>query len=100
MVELIHEGVYYRDGQLLTEAELAAQGVKADKGEGTRKTLAYQVLKAHQQGEGMEDLHLKFDALTSHDITYVGIIQTAIASGLDHFPVPYILTNCTTAWRP
>ena len=94
MVELIHEGVYYKDGQLLTEAELAAQGVKADRDGGTRKTLAYQVLKAHQQGEGMDDLHLKFDALTSHDITYVGIIQTAIASGLDHFPVPYILTNC------
>ena len=94
MVELIHENVYYRDGQLLTEQELAAQGVKADRAEGVKKTLAYQVMEAHQQGSGMEDLHLKFDALTSHDITYVGIIQTAIASGLDHFPIPYILTNC------
>ena len=94
MVELIHEGVYYKDGQLLTGSELAAQGIQADAGKGAKKTLAYQVLEAHQQGAGMEDLHLKFDALTSHDITYVGIIQTAIASGLDHFPIPYILTNC------
>ena len=94
IVELIHEGVYYKDGQLLTGSELAAQGIQADAGKGAKKTLAYQVLEAHQQGAGMEDLHLKFDALTSHDITYVGIIQTAIASGLDHFPIPYILTNC------
>ena len=72
MVELIHEGVYYKDGQLFTGSELAAQGIQADAGKGAKKTLAYQVLEAHQQGAGMEDLHLKFDALTSHDITYVG----------------------------
>lgn len=56
--------------------------------------MAYRILMDHQQHEGDQDLRIKFDALTSHDITYVGIIQTAIASGLDKFPIPYILTNC------
>jgi aconitate hydratase len=62
--------------------------------EGRRKTIAYRILQAHDHSCGDAFLHLKFDSLTSHDITYVGIIQTARASGLKQFPVPYVLTNC------
>ena len=58
------------------------------------KTMAYAILKAHNRADNMEQLALRFDALTSHDITYVGIIQTARASGLKEFPMPYVLTNC------
>ena len=57
-------------------------------------TIAYSILKAHNTSGGMDNLQIKFDKLTSHDITFVGIIQTARASGLDKFPVPYVLTNC------
>lgn len=61
--------------------------------EGFRKTIAYRILRAHNSGSP-EDLKIRFDALISHDITYVGIIQTAVASGLKTFPMPYVLTNC------
>lgn len=68
----------------------------AGKDEGTReKTIAYRILRAHEAGEQSADkFHIRFDALVSHDITYVGIIQTARASGLKEFPMPYALTNC------
>ena len=59
-----------------------------------KNTMAYGILSAHNTSGDMSRLKLKFDALTSHDITYVGIIQTARASGLKEFPVPYALTNC------
>ena len=59
-----------------------------------RKTMAYQILDKHHTGSASDLLNIRFDALISHDITYVGIIQTARASGLTHFPVPYALTNC------
>ena len=58
------------------------------------KTMAYQIFRRHNQQEEAGQLHLKFDSLISHDITYVGIIQTAKASGLTEFPVPYVMTNC------
>ena len=58
------------------------------------KTMAYQIFRRHNQREEAGQLHLKFDSLISHDITYVGIIQTAKASGLKEFPVPYVMTNC------
>ena len=58
------------------------------------KTMAYAVLKAHNTLDTMERLALRFDAMASHDITYVGIIQTARASGMTAFPLPYVLTNC------
>ena len=58
------------------------------------KTMAYQIFRRHNQKEEAGQLHLKFDSLISHDITYVGIIQTAKASGLTEFPVPYVMTNC------
>ena len=61
---------------------------------GREKTIAYQILRAHDGGSGGKDMHIRFDALISHDITYVGIIQTARASGLKEFPLPYAMTNC------
>ena len=63
-------------------------------GSGRDKTMAYQILRRHHRGPWEDQLHLTFDSLISHDITYVGIIQTAKASGLREFPVPYVLTNC------
>ena len=58
------------------------------------KTIAYRILRAHNVSGDAEKLRLRFDALVSHDITYVGIVQTARASGLTEFPVPYAMTNC------
>lgn len=62
--------------------------------EAAENTIAYRILKNHNTSGNMEKLKIKFDKLTSHDITYVGIIQTARASGLEKFPIPYVLTNC------
>ena len=63
-------------------------------GSGRDKTMAYQILRRHHRGPWEGQLHLTFDSLISHDITYVGIIQTARASGMQAFPLPYVLTNC------
>ena len=65
-----------------------------DKKEAAKNTIAYSILKAHNTSDNMDELKIKFDKLTSHDITFVGIIQTARASGLEKFPIPYVLTNC------
>jgi len=94
MVTLIPGGVYLKNGAELIPAETVQNQAEYKQEEATKQTMAYGILANHQQGEGMDNLKIKFDALTSHDITYVGIIQTAIASGLDKFPVPYVLTNC------
>ncbi|MCI8466348.1 MAG: hydratase [Lachnospiraceae bacterium] len=76
-------------------AKLTAKlGVCPDKGEAAKDTMAYGILAAHNTSGTMDKLKIKFDKLTSHDITFVGIIQTARASGLDRFPIPYVLTNC------
>ena len=91
MIKLIRGGCYYMGGALVKESQAF---LTADKKEEARKgTMAYRILRAHNQG-GEEDLKLKFDAIASHDITYVGIIQTAKASGLEKFPLSYTLTNC------
>ena len=91
MIKLIRGGCYYMGGALVKENQAF---LTADKKEEARKgTMAYRILRAHNQG-GEEDLKLKFDAIASHDITYVGIIQTAKASGLEKFPLSYTLTNC------
>ena len=66
----------------------------AETAAGREKTLAYSILAAHDASGGADGFHVKFDSLISHDITYVGVIQTAMASGLERFPVPYVLTNC------
>ncbi len=89
MVELIPHGVYLLDGK--TVAEKA--NVTAD--EARENTIAYQILRAHDvDGSKGKKLRIRFDAMVSHDITYVGIIQTARASGLEKFPLPYAMTNC------
>ncbi len=91
MIKLIRGGCYYMGGALVKENQAfltAAQKETARKG-----TMTYRILKAHNRG-GEDDLKLRFDAIASHDITYVGIIQTAKASGLKEFPLPYTLTNC------
>jgi len=89
MIKLIEHGVYYVDGNV-AEKGLPGEDAKA----AASKTIAAGILKAHNEGDEGGILKLKFDALASHDITYVGIIQTARASGLEKFPVPYVLTNC------
>ncbi len=91
MIKLIKGGVYYMEGKLVKEN--VAFMVEEKKKKAIKGTISYSVLKKHNKG-GEENMKLKFDALASHDITYVGIIQTAKASGLTEFPVPYTLTNC------
>ena len=97
MIKLYDTGVYIIDGRDIceTEAELTARtGAKPDREAARKGTIAYSIIKAHNKSDNMQHLKLHFDSLTSHDITYVGIIQTARASGLEKFPLPYVLTNC------
>ncbi len=97
MIKLYDGGVYLLRGAelCLNEEEVKAKsGLVTSKEEASRGTIAYGILKAHNQADDMEQLRLRFDSLTSHDITYVGIIQTARASGMTEFPMPYVLTNC------
>lgn len=94
MIQLLEGGTYLVNGTELVEpAKAAAQGLPAPE-EAAKQTMAYNILKDHNTSGNMEKLQIKFDKLTSHDITFVGIIQTARASGLEKFPVPYVLTNC------
>ena len=98
MIKLYEKGIYLLRGEeIVTEEDrerLAALPQAVSAGEAQKGTMAYSILKAHNTVEDMEELRMKFDSLTSHDITYVGIIQTARASGMTEFPVPYVLTNC------
>nr|WP_296191271.1 hydratase [uncultured Anaerobutyricum sp.] len=102
MMELLKTGAYLVNGTEIIEdtpeaqARLqAAVGPDApSKEEAAKGTIAYGILEAHNTSDNMEKLKIRFDKLTSHDITYVGIIQTARASGLEKFPMPYVLTNC------
>lgn len=101
MVRLYEGGAYLVEGKhLIPDGADAPQQIKAqygkeaDKEIARKNTLAYGILKAHNTSGNMEKLKIKFDAMASHDITYVGIIQTARASGLEKFPIPYVLTNC------
>ena len=91
-MKLYDGGVYLVNGGDIVEE--AAANLPVSKEEAARNTIAYGILKAHNTSGNMEKLQIKFDKLTSHDITFVGIIQTARASGLEKFPVPYVLTNC------
>ena len=93
MVSVIKNGVYYKDGSLLSMKDASVLGLSAPS-EAKKKTMAYSILEAHNTSDSMDTLKIKFDAMASHDITYVGIIQTARASGLEKFPLPYVLTNC------
>lgn len=98
MIKLYKKGAYLLNGREIideTDFEKVAGKIgNPDKEEAKKGTIAYGILEAHNKSDDLEDLRIKFDALTSHDITFVGIIQTARASGLDKFPVPYVLTNC------
>ena len=100
-MKLFEHGVYLVNGNRLVEDGPEAKeqiqsltGKTVDKKEAAKGTIAYGILEAHNTSGNMEELQIKFDKLTSHDITYVGIIQTARASGLEKFPIPYVLTNC------
>ncbi len=101
MITLYNQGAYLINGLELVEdtkdakAIIAAKtGKTISKEEAAKETIAYGILEAHNTSSNMERLKIKFDKLTSHDITFVGIIQTARASGLEKFPIPYVLTNC------
>ena len=101
MIKLYKQGAYLLNGTELVEDTNEAQSILAaktgrtiDKCEAAKETIAYNILKEHNTSSNMDRLKIKFDKLTSHDITFVGIIQTARASGLEKFPIPYVLTNC------
>ena len=99
MVKLHDGGVYLVNGEtLVPEAEVAKveqmTGKAVAKEEAKKGTIAYGIMKAHNQSDTMDKLQIKFDAMVSHDITFVGIIQTARASGMEKFPLPYVLTCC------
>ena len=91
-MKLYDTGVYLQNGQEIIPENQA--NLPVAKEEAARNPIAYSILKAPNNSDNMEKLQIKFDKLTSHDITFVGIIQTARASGLEKFPVPYVLTNC------
>ncbi len=100
MIKLYEGGAYLLNGTELvadnadSAAVLASKGINVSKEEAAKNTMAYGILEKHNTSGNMEQLKIKFDKMTSHDITFVGIIQTARASGLTEFPVPYVLTNC------
>ena len=101
MIQLLNSGAYLLNGTEIVpdDAEALAcvkakTGVETSKEDAAKNTIAYGILESHNTSGNMEKLKIKFDKLTSHDITFVGIIQTARASGLTKFPIPYVLTNC------
>ena len=101
MIELFESGAYLVNGEkLIKESPEALNEIKSLTGKETSKeeakkgTIAYGILEKHNTSDNMDKLKIRFDKLTSHDITFVGIIQTARASGLEKFPMPYVLTNC------
>ena len=99
-MKLYENGIYLVNGTEIIEdngeaaAKLAQKGITTSKEEAAKGTMAYGILEAHNTSGNMQKLQIKFDKMTSHDITFVGIIQTARASGLEKFPIPYVLTNC------
>lgn len=101
MIKLYDKGAFLLNGTELVEETQDAKvivaaktGREVTKEEAAKQTIAYNILKEHNTSSDMSRLKIKFDKLTSHDITFVGIIQTARASGLEKFPIPYVLTNC------
>lgn len=99
MIKLHNNGVYKVDSEIIEDNEdagvrLASLGVNVGIDEARKNTIAYGILSSHNTSGSDSELKIKFDAIASHDITYVGIIQTARASGLERFPIPYVLTNC------
>ena len=104
MINLYEKGAFLVDGTELVDEKNAERlnqlvGSVPTKEEAKQNTIAYGILNDHNTSGSMDKLMIKFDTLTSHDITFVGIIQTARASGIEKFPVPYVLTNCRKALR-
>ena len=91
-MKLYDGGVYLVNGCDIVEEGKMEQPVSRE--DAAKNTMAYGILESHNTSGNMQKLQIKFDKLTSHDITFVGIIQTARASGLEKFPIPYVLTNC------
>ena len=87
MIKLIDKGIFYSNGKILDHSPISADAAR-------KNTIAYQILSSHNTSGNDAQLKIKFDAMVSHDITYVGIIQTARIGGLSEFPIPYALTNC------
>ena len=99
MVSLYDSGIYLVNGtEIVPESESGKvkklTGKDADQASARKGTIAYSILEAHNTSGDMEHLKLRFDSMASHDITFVGIVQTAKASGMEKFPIPYVLTNC------
>lgn len=100
MIKLYDSGAYVVNGSEIiadnneASAKLSNLGLENEKENAYKNTIAYSILERHNTSDNMENLKIKFDCMASHDITYVGIVQTARASGLDKFPIPYVLTNC------
>ena len=96
MIKLYEGGAYLVNGVDLIEEKDAQKvaALKTDKETAKKGTMAYNILRAHNKDNDMQNLRITFDAMTSHDITYVGIVQTAKSSGMENFPLPYVLTNC------
>ena len=95
MIDIQMDGIYLDNGCLVKEA-----GIQPD--DARENTIAYQILRAHSTSEEPDRMQIKFDALISQDLTYVGIIQTARSSGMTEFPMPYAMTNCHNSkkvWR-
>ena len=93
MLKITSGGAYYKNGGFIPAQDGPAAGLPAP-AQARQGTMAWSILQAHNTGEDTENLAIRFDAMASHDITYVGIIQTARASGMTEFPLPYVLTNC------
>ena len=95
MIKLYEKGVFLSENnELLTEEHCSGH---IEKDHAKKGTIAWSILSAHNTSGDMNKLKIKFDSLASHDITFVGIIQTAKASGMERFPLPYVLTNCHNA---
>ncbi len=101
MIKLFENGAYLLNGNELVEDTADAGAILSSKlaevpskEDASKNTMAYGILEKHNTSDNMDNLKIKFDKMTSHDITFVGIIQTARASGLERFPIPYVLTNC------
>ena len=99
MTTLYDQGIYLLHGRNVDPEDrtdfLENAGITPEQQKNAKKgTIAYSILETHNCSGDMEHLKIRFDSMTSHDITYVGVIQTARASGMTHFPLPYVLTNC------
>lgn len=95
MIKLYDGGAFLLNGTtLVPENEAGSHGITVSREEAAKGTIAYGILEAHNTSGNMDNLKIKFDAMASHDITFVGIVQTARASGMTKFPIPYVLTNC------